>query len=590
RNWIGKSEGIRFKQKIKDLNIEFEVYDSVPQTFMAQTFAVIAPDHPLIPKLVENTEHEKPVTEFVEKIRKKKLANEFEYRNDIDGIFTGRYIEDPFGTGDLPLWVASFVITDYGTGIVNSSAHDERDFAFAKKYNIPLRPVMFPSDKKLAEKIKNLEVCYHHAPEGIMQAPEKFKGRTWEDAREDIIDYLEKEGMGYRSTEYRLRDWILSRQRYWGTPIPMVYCVECGYEPVDESDLPVRLPRLDDYKPTDDGSSPLARAKSWVKTKCPKCSGPAKRETDTMDTFVDSSWYFLRYTDPNNKKELASKDKMKQWLPVDLYTGGAEHNTMHLLYSRFFTKALHDLGIVDFDEPFKVRRNHGIVLGPDGNKMSKSKGNVIDPDKEVSEYGADTVRMYLAFLGPYDNFVGPWNPKSINGIFRFVNRVWKLAHNAYPTQSDNELERTLHKTIKKVSEDIENLHFNTAISALMTLLNEMEKTPPTEKQFTTFIQLLSPFAPHLTEEIWHEHLNNKKSIHLEEWPKFDKKLITDETIKIAVQFNGKTRGLIELPADSDKGTITGTAQEDPKLSKYFTGKPKRTIFVKNKLINFVIEK
>ncbi|MEK7583179.1 MAG: leucine--tRNA ligase [Patescibacteria group bacterium] len=581
QNWIGRSEGVLYQEKIKGLGIKIEAFDSVPQTYMAQTFAVIAPEHPLVEKLITGTEHEKPVMDFIADIRRKKVENKFEYRNEISGIFTGRYIENPFGTGDLPIWVASFAIMEYGTGIVNCSAHDERDFAFAKKYNIPLRPVMVPSNEEQAKRILNLEECYHHDLEAVVLEPLEFKGRKWGGLREEIINFLEQKGLAKRRIQYRLRDWILSRQRYWGTPIPMITCEDCGYVPVKEEDLPIKLPKLENYLPADDGSSPLARAEKWVKVKCPQCGGAAKRETDTMDTFVDSSWYFLRYTDPENKKEFASKEAMKKWLPVDVYTGGAEHNTMHLLYSRFFIKALHELGLVDFDEPFKMRRNHGIVLGPDGQKMSKSKGNVIDPDKEVAEYGADTVRMFLAFLGPYDTFNGPWDPRAINGVYRFLSRVWMIAQNKNVNLKDQN-EQRLHQAIKKVGEDIEKLHFNTAISELMKLLNEREVVDE------VFLKLLAPFAPHLSEEIWHNVLGKKTSIHLESWPVYDPALIKEDMAMIAIQVNGKTRAVIQLPTESDEQTVRAAAEADEHVARHLSGPIKKVIFVKGKLCNLVL--
>ncbi len=416
--------------------------------------------------------------------------------------------------------------------------------------------------------------CY--SGQGILINSGKFDGMDSEQAKWEIT----KAVGGKRTTTYRLRDWILSRQRYWGTPIPMINCEKCGYQPVAEEELPVKLPKLENYLPADDGSSPLARAEKWVKAKCPNCGGEAKRETDTMDTFVDSSWYFLRYTDPENKKEFASKEQMKKWLPVDLYTGGAEHNTMHLLYSRFFIKALHDLGLVDFDEPFTMRRNHGIVLGPDGQKMSKSKGNVIDPDKEVAQYGADTVRMFLAFLGPYDTFNGPWDPRGILGIKRFLDRVWKLAHEE---KGREEKSQRLHQAIKKVGDDIERLHFNTAISELMKLLNERGIVDE------PFLKLLAPFAPHMTEELWSQ-LGHKTSIHIEQWPIYDPALIKEDMVTIAVQINGKTRATISAPTDSDEAAITMIAKQDVNIAKYLDGATiKKVIIVKNKLMNFVLQ-
>ena len=350
KNWIGRSEGVNLKEKVKGLNIEFEVFDTVPQTFLAQTFTVIAPEHPLVKELVKNTKYEKPVMEFIEKIKRKRIEAPNEIEKDIEGIFIGRYIDNPFGTGDLPIWLASYVIAGYGTGIVNCSAHDERDFAFAKKYNIPLKLAMLPSDKELSEKVKNFETCYHHAPEGIIQEPIEMRGMTWEKARGPIIEHIEKKGFGKRGVNYHLRDWLISRQRYWGPPIPIIYCAKCGVVPVPEKDLPVLLPDVENFKPKDTGESPLALVSSFVKTKCPQCGGPARRETDVSDTFLDSSWYFFRYPSSDFKNKPFDENITKEWLPVDMYIGGQEHAVLHLLYTRFITMALKDSGFIDFIE------------------------------------------------------------------------------------------------------------------------------------------------------------------------------------------------------------------------------------------------
>lgn len=476
-----------------------------------------------------------------------------------------------------------------------SNKHQEttkRKEIFSTFYGFELDPgikdrvrkiVYFTSDTEREDGKKSLKL-YHDVLGGtIISLPNHGHYITEDmesDAFPELIDQIGLYIRAHQKNTYRLRDWVLSRQRYWGTPIPMIACDECGYQPVPEEDLPVKLPKLDNYLPADDGSSPLARAEKWVKTRCPNCGKPATRETDTMDTFVDSSWYFLRY--PSVRSATAGQvpwdpELTKLWLPVDVYTGGAEHNTMHLLYSRFFTKALHDLGLVDFDEPFTMRRNHGIVLGPDGQKMSKSKGNVIDPDKEVAEYGADTVRMFLAFLGPYDTFNGPWDPKGITGIHRFLNRVWKLAHEEKKAE---EKSQRLHQAIKKVGDDIEKLHFNTAISELMKLLNEREVVDE------AFLRLLAPFAPHITEELWSK--NHTTSIHLEPWPVFDPALIKEDMAMIAIQVNGKTRAVIQLPTESDEQAVRAAAEADERVTRHLSGPIKKVIFVKGKLCNLVL--
>ena len=442
-----------------------------------------------------------------------------------------------------------------------------------------------------------------YAGDGVLINSGKFDGMVSENAKSGIIKFVG----GVKRVQCRLHDWVLSRQRYWGVPIPMVKCDKCGYVSVPEKDLPVKLPPLKDFKPSDDGRSPLARAKKWADVKCHKCGGTAERETDTMDTFVDSSWYFLRYADPKNEKEFASRERMNQWLPVPMYVGGAEHNTMHLLYSRFFTKAPYDLGFVNFGDPFTGRRNHGTILGPDGQKMSKSRGNAVDPDKEVAKFGADAVRMYLAFMGPYGQG-GPWSPGGITGVYRFLNRVWnftnaklkilndeKAKHSAFGIRH-SALEKLIYKTVKKVTEDIDNLRFNTAISALMILLNEFEKNKEavTTDDVYIFLRLLSPFAPYLTEELWKTNGLNKAyktkngSIHETEWPKFDADMIKDETIELVIQINGKMRGKVSVLTDIDEESAKKAAVELDGMKKYLSTGVKKTIFVKGKLINFVV--
>lgn len=600
RNWIGRSEGITWTQKVKDLDIPVECYDSVPQTFMAQTFCVIAPEHPLVQKLITGTEYEKPVSKFIEELEERKRIDKFKVENEIEGIFTGRYIENPFGTGDLPIWVASFVIADYGTGIVNSSAHDERDFTFAKKYNIPLRPVMFPKDPIEAQKVRNLEVCYHHEPEALMEQPQEFSGRKWGEAREDIIDYVIKKGYGYRTVNYKLRDWLLSRQRYWGAPIPIIYCEKCGPQPVPEKDLPVKLPTDVDFRPT--GESPLKRSKKFKKVVCPNCKGKAERDYDTMDTFVDSSWYFLRYTDPKNKSKFADAKKITNWLPVDTYIGGAEHAVLHLLYARFFTKAMNDLKMVDFREPFIRLRNIGLILGPDGEKMSKSRGNVINPDDIVKEFGADSLRMFEMFMGPLED-AKPWMTAGIIGITRFLDRVWQSLPSSHlgggilsAENDDTGLLKIISKANKKITEDIEGLRFNTAVSALMICLNDAKQhllkftvSKNVYNEFRlTYIKLLYPFAPHISEELY-SLMGGKKSLQLEKWPEFDPSLVVDQTVEIVVQVNGKVKGKLTLPTGQSQDKAQAAAMELEPVKQAISGQSiKRTIYVPNRLINFVV--
>ena len=589
KNWIGRSEGVNIKSKIKDMDYEFEVYDSVPQTFMAQTFSVIAPEHPLISELVKGKENEKEVLEFVERMKKLKATEKYNFDEHLEGMFTGAYVEDPFGTGDLPLWIASFVVMDYGTGIVHCSAHDERDFAFAKKYNIPLRPVMFPQDSKEAEKVKNLEYCYAKDPEGLMQQPEKFKGRKWGEVRGDIITYMTEEMKIARKTvQYKLRDWSISRQRYWGAPIPIVYDPEGNPHAVPQEHLPWELPRDVEFKPT--GTSPLAQSKE-LKERTEKIFGKGwTPEVDTMDTFVCSSFYQFRYLADGSESQFVPKDIEKAWMPVDMYVGGPEHACMHLIYARFVTMALKDFGLVSTEEPFKRLVHQGLITN-NGAKMSKSKGNVVSPDEFVAQYGSDTFRMYLMFMGPFTDG-GDWNDTGINGIDRFVRRVWNLFYEF--TFSPNGSQKTevttkIHTVIKKITTDIEELHFNTCISALMELLNLLEKQEKIDKETgETFIKLLAPLAPHLSEELW-EKIGGEGFIIDQKWPNFDEALMVADKLTIAVQVNGKLRGTIEVESDASKEDILAQAKSDHNVVKHIENMEiKKEIYVPGKLVSLVV--
>jgi len=614
KNWIGRSEGINFKHKVKDMDIEFEVYDSIPQTFMAQTFVIIAPEHPFVAKMVKGTKYEKKVTDFVEKVKRNKLKDKYYFDKEMEGIFTGRYSENYMGTDrNLPIWVANFALMDYGTGIVGCSAHDERDFKFAKKYDLPLKPVLFPKDKKHADKVKNLEVFYRE-PDGIIQEPAEFKGKRWDEIGETIIKYIVKEGLGRKTVNYKLRDWIFSRQRYWGEPIPLVHCDKCGDEngvvPLTEDQLPLELPDVKSYEPTGTGESPLANIEDWVAIKCPKCKGPAKRETDTMPNWAGSCWYFLRFAigevkSQKSKVKNLSKiweeefmPEMKKWMPVDWYLGGAEHAVLHLLYARFWVKALKDLKLVENDEPFTRLRSVGLVLAEDGRKMSKSFGNVINPDDVVEAYGADTLRVYTMFMGPWGQTIA-WSTSSVLGARRFVEKVWKLSvegiAQGFSKKTDQKLQSKLHQTIKKITEDIENLKFNTCISSLMELVNtwetlQREGNSFSKSDFKAFLKVVSPFAPFITDELW-EQLGEKKSIHQSDWPKYKKDYIQEETLNIIVQVNGKLRGKLEIDKESaTKKEVTASAKQVEGVAKFLDGKKvKNTIYVPQKLINFVTD-
>ncbi len=584
-NWIGRSEGAEIEFLIPNSKETIKVFTTRVDTLFGATYLVLAPEHPMVLKLTTDERLDK-VNRYLEEAKKKSELDRLHLEKEKTGVFTGSYVVNSINNEKIPVWVADYVIGWYGSGAVMAvPAHDDRDFEFAKKYDLPIRVVIRPEGEWDFDKNAFVE-------DGVLVDSEDFTGFKSADAREEITEKLSVKKLARRKINYRLHDWVISRQRYWGVPIPMIHCEKCGYRPVADEELPVRLPKLEDYKPTSDGRSPLAKAKEWAKTKCPDCGRDAERETDTMDTFVDSSWYFLRYTDPKNKKAFADKAKMQQWLPVDLYIGGAEHNTMHLLYSRFFTKALFDLGLIDFDEPFTVRINHGVILEA-GQKMSKSRGNVIDPDELVKKYGADAVRMHLAFMGPYDQG-GPWNPGGINGVYRFLNRAWVMAQTICRKKRPagtgaKELKTVLNKTIKKVGGDISDLKFNTAVSELMKLLNELEEKGADRKSFEQFLKLLSPFAPHLAEDIWQNVLGHKKSIHLEKWPDYDKKLIAEELVSIVVQVGGRARSVISLPADSGEEEVKKLALTDEKTKKHLASREiRKTIFVKNRLINFVV--
>ena len=594
-----------------------EVFTTRVDTIFGCTYIVVAPEHSLAKNYESGIKNYEEVKKYIEESKKKTDLMRTDLAKDKTGVeLKGIKAINPFNGQEVPVFVADYVLGGYGTGAVMAvPAHDERDFEFAMRYNLEIKKVITPRNyaEMNAELRGNIQKPF--TDDGTLIDSEKFTGLTSEKAREEMIKWLEEKGLGGKKKNFKLHDWVLSRQRYWGVPIPMVKCVKCastgsaynGYVPVPEKDLPVKLPKLDSFLPSSDGRSPLAKAKTWTKVKCPVCKGIAERETDTMDTFVDSSWYFIRYADPKNKKKFADIKKMKKWLPVPMYIGGAEHNTMHLLYSRFFTKALYDLKLVPFKEPFIGRRNHGVILGPDNQKMSKSKGNVVDPDKEVEKFGADAVRMYLAFMGPYEQG-GPWQLGGILGIKRFLERVWQLSQNYKSPnpllkrgQGRSELEKVLHQTIKKVGEDIEAMRFNTAISSLMILLNKIEENKDKfdKEVMNQFLIILCPFAPFLTEEIWQNlrgTTQNKrgkarkfKSIHLEKWPKYNAKLIVENKFQLVVQINGKFRDTVQADKGIGEKKATEIALGLSKIKELIAGKNiRKIIYVDDRLINIVI--
>ena len=618
RNWIGRSEGLLFTAPVKGTDLTIQTFSAHFEAFYADTFVVIAPDHPRLPELVRGLPQEREVRDFADALTEKRTRTGREATDEPEGIFTGRYIVDPVGNGDLPIWVANFAIADYGTGIVKASAHDERDFAFAKKYGIRLKPVIFPENPEERKRVENLEVCFSDMQNGILAEPPEFSGKRGSDSRSAIADYAVRKGFAERKVSYKLRDWVFSRQRYWGEPIPLIYCQGCGVVPVPEKDLPVKLPTVTNYKPTDTGESPLAAIEKWVNVKCPRCGGAGRRETDTMPNWAGSSWYYLRYTDPDNSKAFAGKRKLAYWCsskrasdsryenqmlvepkvgPVDWYNGGMEHTTLHLLYSRFWHKFLHDQKLVPTPEPYAKRTSHGLILAEGGEKMSKSKGNVVNPDDIVGRFGADSLRVYEMFMGPFEQAIA-WSTDSLVGARRFLERVWRLRDKSQITSTklqtisntrNSNLQTLLHQTIKKVGEDIECMKFNTAVSTLMILVNALEKeTAITPGDYETLLTLLAPFAPHIVEELF-STLGHRTSIHAALWPAFDEELARGEWMTVIVQVNGKTRGSFNAERGLSDEEMRAHAASLPAAGKWIQGKEiKKVIVVKDRLVNIVV--
>ncbi len=586
RNWIGKSEGLIFSAPVKGMDLTIETFSAHFEACYADTFVVIAPDHPLLAKLVAGLPNEKEVQAKAKEIVRKRESEGEKYK-DVEGIFTGRYIEDPLGNGDLPIWVASFALKDYGTGMVKCSAHDDRDFAFAKKYDIPLKTVLFPKDPEMAQKVKDLEVCFHNAETGILSEPKEFTGRVAREVRHQIAEHVISKGYARRKITYKFRDAVFARQRYWGEPIPLTQNKEGIIKAVPEKELPLELPNVKSYEPAGTGESPLSTVPAWMK---------GGYETNTMPGWAGSSWYFLRYVDPNDKKHFASETELDYWFNkkkhggVDVYVGGAEHATGHLLYSRFWHKVLFDYGLVPTDEPFNVLRNQGMILAQDGRKMSKRWGNVINPDEIVLNYGADTLRLYEMFMGPFDASL-PWNTDSIIGSRRFIERVWRMTERVSKNKKKIETpayEMAMNVAIKKVTEDIENFGFNTAVSAMMICLNEMEKAAAIDaRDYKKFLQLLAPFAPHVAEELWFE-LGEKKSIHLSGWPEYDETKLVSDTVTIVVQVNSKNRAEIVVSRDAKREEVEALALKEEKVIAHLAGAvPKKVIYVPGRLVNIV---
>jgi leucyl-tRNA synthetase len=595
KNWIGKSEGLLFTAPVKDMDLRVQTFSTHFESFCADTFMVIAPDHDLLPTLIENVPNHDEIRAFCENMIKERAARGREEEKEVSGIFTGRYMVDPVSGNELPIWVASFALKDYGTGMVKCSAHDERDFAFAKKYKIPMRTVLFPRDKEQAQRVKALEECFTDMKDGVLVEPLAFAGKRAGECRQDIIEYCEKQGYAVRKTQYRLRDWIFSRQRYWGEPIPLVHCDGCGIVPVPDDQLPVELPDVKNYQPTGTGQSPLAAIDSWVNTTCPECGGPGRRETNTMPQWAGSCWYFLRYPNPGLSDAAFAQEDLKKWLPVDLYVGGIEHAILHLLYARFYVKVLYDLGHVPFHEPFKKLFNQGMVCMKSEKtgrveKMSKSKGNVVNPDDIVAEFGADTLRMYMLFMGPPE-LDTEWQMDSIRGVHSFISRLWTYVtneKNRCDGAASPESYRAFHKFLAAYTKRIEQYKVNTAVAALMEYLNVLTKNQ-LELDATILEQLLtvlSVMVPHVANELL-EKLCDKKLTACE-WPTVDESRLVEDSVEVVVQINGKLRTRLTVAKNSDRATMETKAREA--AASWLAGKEElKVIVVPNRLVNFVVK-
>ena len=580
RNWIGKSQGAEVDFQIAGKDDKLTVYTTRPDTLFGATYMVVSPEHPTLDKYKDEIENWDEIVAYREQAARKSDFERSELAKEKTGVeIKGLKAVDPVNDKEIPIWVSDYVLMSYGTGAIMAvPAHDTRDWEFAKKFNLPIIEVVAGG--------KNVqEEAYTDVATGKLINSGFLDGLEVAEAKKKIIAFLEEKGIGKGKTNYKLRDWVFSRQRYWGEPIPIVKCEKCGYVPISESELPLELPEVESYMPTDNGESPLAAMDEWVNTTCPCCGGPAKRETDTMPQWAGSSWYFLRYTDPHNHEALASPEALKYWLPVDWYNGGMEHTTLHLLYSRFWHKFLYDEKIVPTPEPYQKRTSHGMILGENGEKMSKSRGNVVNPDDIVMDYGADTLRTYEMFIGAFD-LSASWSENGVKGCRRFLERVWKLQDilvdgDAYSA----EFETKMHQLIKKVSSDYENLKYNTAIAALMSILNDFSKAGKINRaEFKTFLVLLNPVAPHITEELW-TACEYEGRLYQTAWPEYDEEKTKEDTVEIAVQLNGKTKTTVTIAVDADKDTAIAMGKEA--LGDKLTGNIIKEIYVPGKIINIV---
>ena len=580
KNWIGKSQGAEVDFAVAGKEDKLTVYTTRPDTLFGATYMVVSPEHPMLEKYKDEIRNMDAIRAYQEQTARKSDFERSELAKDKTGVeIDGIRAVNPVNGKEIPIWVSDYVLMSYGTGAIMAvPAHDTRDWEFAKKFNLPIIEVVAGGENVQEEAFTDVAT-------GKMVNSGFLDGLEVAEAKKKIVEWLEEKKLGTGKTNFKLRDWVFSRQRYWGEPIPIVHCDKCGYVSLPESELPLELPDVESYMPTDNGESPLAAMTDWVNTTCPCCGGPAKRETDTMPQWAGSSWYFLRYTDPHNTEALASKEALDYWMPVDWYNGGMEHTTLHLLYSRFWHKFLYDNQVVPCPEPYQKRTSHGMILGENGEKMSKSRGNVVNPDDIVNDYGADTLRTYEMFIGAFD-LSASWSENGVKGCRRFLERVWKLQD--ILTEGDgysSDMETKMHQTIKKVSNDFENLKYNTAIAALMTLLNDFAKKGSiTKGEYRTFLLLLNPVAPHITEEIWNT-CGYEGYVYQQTWPEYDEAKTVENTIEIAVQINGKTRGVVALPVDADKETALSKAKEV--VADKLTGTIIKEIYVPKKIINIV---
>ena len=585
KNWIGKSQGAEVDFSIKGKEDKLRVYTTRCDTLFGVTYMVVSPEHPIIDKYKDELKNWDVIAAYRDEAAKKSDFERAELAKEKTGVqIEGLTAINPVNGKEIPIWISDYVLMSYGTGAIMAvPAHDERDWEFAKKFNLPLIQVV----AKNGEEVDINAAPFTDVATGVLINSDFLNGLEVKDAKAKMIAFLEEKKIGTAKTNYKLRDWVFSRQRYWGEPIPIVHCDKCGYVPIDESELPLMLPEVESYMPTDNGESPLAAMTDWVNTTCPCCGGPAKRETDTMPQWAGSSWYFLRYTDPHNDEALASKEALKYWMPVDWYNGGMEHTTLHLLYSRFWHKFLYDQGVVPCPEPYQKRTSHGMILGENGEKMSKSRGNVVNPDDIVREYGADTLRTYEMFIGAFD-LSASWSEDGVKGCRRFLERIWKLQDIMTNEEGySSDLETKMHQTIKKVSSDYENLKYNTAIAAMMALLNDFTKKGSiTKGEYKTLLILLNPVAPHITEELW-QIIGGSGYVYEQTWPEYEEAKTVENTVEIAVQINGKTKGTLAIGREDAKEDVIAKAKES--IADKLTGNIVKEIYVPGRIVNIVMK-